>query len=423
MSDKSGLQKAADAAMMTKKLASIAKAAAVAGIKGAAVQAAKEFSPTLIKIVAVILIILILIPFLIVAALPNIFFRYDKNATTDVKAMTDKAKVIENAYKTTKDYNEQEVKRLIEELTASGEYDDVEINEEASNMNHYWFIAICSVAYNQDLFSMNEQDIKNKTIFSFIFSTSEEEYTEGEGETIKKLKRLKVNVQELDPEGLMDKLAFTDAQKNWARTIYRTMADDQTIRPGDPDYVDGTLIDYGNITFTEGSTDVVYYNQGDSRWGSKLYGKYDTIKEAGCGPTSLAMVVSSLTSRTIDPGEMAEWAYKNGYRCEGSGSYHSLIPEGAEYYGLKVEGATRYEGQKIADALASGKLVVAIMGAGHFTTSGHFMVLRGVTSEGKILVADPASVNRSNQEWDLRIILDESRRGAAAGGPFWIISP
>lgn len=118
---------------------------------------------------------------------------------------------------------------------------------------------------------------------------------------------------------------------------------------------------------------------------------------------------------------MAEWAYKNGYRCEGSGSYHSLIPEGARHYGLSVEGATRYEGQKIADALASGKLVVAIMGPGHFTTSGHFIVLRGVTSEGKILVADPASVNRSNQEWDLSIVLDEPRRGAAAGGPFWLI--
>ena len=120
---------------------------------------------------------------------------------------------------------------------------------------------------------------------------------------------------------------------------------------------------------------------------------------------------------------MADWAYENGYRCEGSGSFHSLIPEGARYFGLNVEGATRYEGQKIADALASGKLVVAIMGPGHFTTGGHFMVLRGVTAEGKILVADPGSYKRTGMEWDLSIILDESRRGAAAGGPFWIISP
>ena len=77
--------------------------------------------------------------------------------------------------------------------------------------------------------------------------------------------------------------------------------------------------------------------------------------------------------------------------------------------------------QAMVDALADGKLVVAIMAKGHFTNSGHFIVLRGVTAEGKILVADPASRKRSEQEWDLSIILDEARKGAAAGGPFWAI--
>lgn len=57
----------------------------------------------------------------------------------------------------------------------------------------------------------------------------------------------------------------------------------------------------------------------------------------------------------------------------------------------------------------------------HFTKGGHFIVLRGITAEGKILVADPASVKRSNQEWDLSIILEEARKGAGAGGPFWAI--
>ena len=56
----------------------------------------------------------------------------------------------------------------------------------------------------------------------------------------------------------------------------------------------------------------------------------------------------------------------------------------------------------------------------HFTKGGHFIVLRGVTSEGKILVADPASVTRSNQEWDLSLIINESK-SADAGGPFWAI--
>ena len=73
------------------------------------------------------------------------------------------------------------------------------------------------------------------------------------------------------------------------------------------------------------------------------------------------------------------------------------------------------------DALSSGKLVVVIMSKGHFTRGGHFIVLRGVTSEGKILVADPASTSRSQKEWDLSIILNEAGHRAGAGGPFWLI--
>ena len=63
---------------------------------------------------------------------------------------------------------------------------------------------------------------------------------------------------------------------------------------------------------------------------------------------------------------------------------------------------------------------MALMYEGHFTSSGHFIVLRGVRN-GKILVADPASYSRSETEWDLEIILDESGYNAGAGGPFWII--
>ena len=117
---------------------------------------------------------------------------------------------------------------------------------------------------------------------------------------------------------------------------------------------------------------------------------------------------------------MAKWSYENGYWCSGSGSYHALIPAAAKAWGLNVEGCTASDGQKIADALTDGKLVVAIMLKGHFTSSGHFIVLRGV-KDGKILVADPASYDRSSMEWDLSIILNEASTHAGAGGPFWII--
>lgn len=175
----------------------------------------------------------------------------------------------------------------------------------------------------------------------------------------------------------------------------------------------------GNVTFTDGSTPVVYFNQKDERYANQPYGT-DNVGDYGCGPTAMSIVVSSLTGQTIDPPAMAKWAYENGYWCSGSGSYLSLIPGAARNFGLPVEGCSKNEPQRIVDALSSGKLVVAIMSKGHFTRSGHFIVLRGIQN-GKILVADPASYSRSQMKWELSLIVKEASSNTAAGGPFWII--
>lgn len=197
----------------------------------------------------------------------------------------------------------------------------------------------------------------------------------------------------------------------------------QLIRKDDQNYRESYGQSFEGVILSAGSTEVVYYNQLDSRWADILYGKSGTIGESGCGPTALAMIVSTLTGTYHDPIEMSEWSVAHGYRCEGNGSYHSIIPDGARAFGLKAEGASAKDAAKIAEALAQGKLVGAIMSKGHFTSSGHFIVLRGITETGKILVADPVSKRRSEQEWDFEIILNEAQKGAGAGGPFWIISP
>ena len=182
---------------------------------------------------------------------------------------------------------------------------------------------------------------------------------------------------------------------------------------------DNTIGSLGNVSFTDGATEVVYYNQLDDRYAGEPYGT-DTIGGYGCGPTAMAIVVSSLSDETVDPIEMAAWSYHNGYWCKNSGSYHALIPAAAQNWELSVSGCTTAEPQRILDALSEGKLVVAIMGKGHFTSSGHFIVLRGV-KDGQILVADPASYSRSQQTWDLSLILNEASKYAGSGGPFWII--
>ena len=182
---------------------------------------------------------------------------------------------------------------------------------------------------------------------------------------------------------------------------------------------DGQEYDEDILLGRDGEIQMVYYNQLDERWKEEPYGQ-DKIGTPGCGPTSMSMVVSTFTGTNVDPVEMAEWSYENGYYCPGGGSYHSLIPKAAEHWGLSVD--MSLEAEDVADALAEGKLVVALMSKGHFTKSGHFIVLRGITPEGRVLVADPASLKRSNQEWELSLILSEAKQRVGAGGPFWAIS-
>lgn len=215
---------------------------------------------------------------------------------------------------------------------------------------------------------------------------------------------------------------LTDEQKelagNYAQNLSLFLSDGSIQHT---EYTGGTITSLGDVRFTDGGTEVVYFNQLDHRYANQPFGT-DNIGGYGCGPTAMAIVVSSLTNEIVDPIAMAKWAYENGGWCKGQGSYHSLIPNAAKAWGLNVEGCKASEPQRILDALSQGKLVVAIMGKGHFTTTGHFIVLRGV-QDGKILVADPASTSRSQKAWDLSIILNEAGKRAGAGGPFWLIGP
>ena len=111
---------------------------------------------------------------------------------------------------------------------------------------------------------------------------------------------------------------------------------------------------------------MVYYNQTDARWGNKLYGKTGTIGAEGCGPTALAIVVATLVDSSVTPYDVAKWSAETGHRCEGNGSYHSLIPDGGAHYGLTVTGIGN-NSTKLVEALQDGKLVIALMSKGHFT--------------------------------------------------------
>lgn len=177
----------------------------------------------------------------------------------------------------------------------------------------------------------------------------------------------------------------------------------------------------GQDILTGGLVNVVYYNQGDELWGDLKYGS-DKISTHGCGPTAMAIVVDSLSDETIDPYTMAQWAVSHGHWARHSGSYHSIVIGTATGFGLEAESFPSRDIVDLQDAILSGKLLVALMGPGHFTQSGHFIVLRGVTLSGEILVADPGSLERSLTAWDAQLIFDELSKSTSNGSPLWVIS-
>lgn len=59
------------------------------------------------------------------------------------------------------------------------------------------------------------------------------------------------------------------------------------------------------------------------------------------------------------------------------------------------------------------------MGPGIFTRQGHYIVLKGVTDDGKILVNDPNSQSRTGKAYPLSTIFSQSKTSS----PFMICSP
>lgn len=159
----------------------------------------------------------------------------------------------------------------------------------------------------------------------------------------------------------------------------------------------------------------IYFNQGDSAWNQNGY----CIAKAGCGPTSMAVVITSLTGKWVTPLDTAIWGYQHGFYSR-EGSAHEMIPAMATAYGLRCQGVG-IDYQAIKKALKAGKPVVCLMGPGYFTRGGHFMVLVAIDNNDCVTVADVGSRTRSAYKYRLADVIAQSK-GASAGGPFWVMS-
>lgn len=172
-------------------------------------------------------------------------------------------------------------------------------------------------------------------------------------------------------------------------------------------------VTYALLTQPNGKS-FIYYEQTWAAYTSYPYG-YNTVGSHGCGPTSMAMVISYLTGVTVSPKYMADWSVKNGYYVRGRGTAYGLFPAASAAYGIKCNTINAYDKQAVVSALQSGKLLLTVVGYGDFTNGRHFLLIRGITEDGKLLLADSGNYNNCLVEWDYNRVINQGVLGS-----FWV---
>lgn len=145
-----------------------------------------------------------------------------------------------------------------------------------------------------------------------------------------------------------------------------------------------------------------YYVQWDNRWAYDEIIENETIGISGCGPTSMAMVLSRLLKdKKINPRIISQDA-KNYMTHEGIA--WSFFKNESDKYGIKTKEIKNDE-KEIRNSLIKGPLIVSVH-HGYFTTGGHIMVIDSYEN-GKLLINDPNSVKNSKLNWYYDDIKDQ----------------
>lgn len=169
---------------------------------------------------------------------------------------------------------------------------------------------------------------------------------------------------------------------------------------------------------------MIYYNQGDSRWRDYLYGGADPMHTYGCGPTAVAMLITSFSPQhaAVTPVDMANWAAEHGHYAPQGGSYRSLIQSSLSAFGFQVKSVKDRSVANASALLSSGHVLVALMGPGALTDGGHFIIITQLLEDGTVTIADPNNMENSQKPWDLNLLMSELKKVSDSGAPLWAVS-
>ena len=141
-----------------------------------------------------------------------------------------------------------------------------------------------------------------------------------------------------------------------------------------------------------------------------IEGRRKSVSSSGCGAVCMSMAIAYLTGDTAQtPQTLFEEAYAAG-DYNGNGLTHAALDRMARAHGVEGEWLGK-DAAALRRALESGRPVIAHMGPGAFTGSGHYILLRGITADGQVFVNDPNSESRTWETWELQGIIDEAKGG------------
>ncbi|MEG2860464.1 MAG: C39 family peptidase, partial [Clostridia bacterium] len=161
----------------------------------------------------------------------------------------------------------------------------------------------------------------------------------------------------------------------------------------------------GQIVLAEGGMPIPLLFQFDDKRAVCVFnGAKRSVSTSGCSVTCLSMLIAYLTDNTEQsPYTLFREACQKGlYRGKGIG--REAVQKIAETY--HVLGTWRdLTQEELVAVLKEGRPIIANMGPGYFTDAGHYVVLRGVTEDGMILVNDPNSKKNSRSAF----VVDSAR--------------
>ena len=118
-----------------------------------------------------------------------------------------------------------------------------------------------------------------------------------------------------------------------------------------------------------------------------------TIKTDGCGIVAFAMAASYLLERNVEPPELVKWAGRKFAGLSGRGTRGVFFVKASEAYGLFCRPTNDLSEALHALRCGSPVIYYTKKSGGVFSVIPHYLVLSGITEEGRVLIHNPNGMN------------------------------